>query len=456
MSVKKWITVLLALLICMLAVAQAEESPFTGYWELDSLEYDGRNANAADLSFGVTLVIRGDGTMIFALAEDQFVTEQLTAEESATGWKGYPTLESMSPMYISFDGRLCFTLNGEMVVRMRRSQPAGDPVTGAWTIDHAYKNGERQSRDTLRDIGLTVEEDQFGVLSINGKCIHVRLFLRDGELVVLRDDGHVYPATLSEDGQILSLDLTTTEGSAWTLVLTRPAQAETTETEQLPVQTVPAEAENPFLGMWVSTSASVEGRQFVPDQLITLRIDGESGVLSLGDDTSGCRLEYVRDEAGQIVRCNVSDNSDMTASCTIGADGLLVMAMDGDSGRALVYMARDTAEEPASQPVQQPEALSAATSAFDGTWVLTEVRMNGVSHAPEQLGMEGTLRITGESARYTVGKENTLGLVTELEDGLSLYCRSGEYRFVTDEAGNLCQEAQSFGLTVTLCFTRQP
>lgn len=335
---KKWIAAVLALLCCMALGACAEETPFTGYWELDSLVYGSHEVSAANLSFGVTMVIREDGTMIFALAEDQFVTERLTAEETDAGWLGHSTLTSLSALTIDAQGRLCFRLNDEMDVRMSRAEAPGDPVTGVWTIDHAFRNGELQTRDTLRSIGLTVEADQFGVLMVNDRSISVRLFLRDGGLVVLRNDGHVYPATLSEDGQTISLDLTTTEGSAWTLVLARGAEE----------------------------PAAPEG----------------------------------------------------TAT---------------------------------AQPGQ-----TAGTAGFDGTWVLAEVCMNGRAHAPADLGMEGLLRIMGESARYTVGTENTLGLVTMTETGLTLHCRSGEYHFVLNEAGQLCQEAQSFGLTVTLCFTRQP
>lgn len=335
---KKWIAVLLALLCFMALGARAEETPFTGYWELDSLVYGSHEVSASNLSFGVTMVVREDGTLIFALAEDQFVTERLTAEESAAGWLGHSTLNSMSALTIDGEGRLCFRLNDEMDVRMYRTEAPGDPVVGEWTIDHAFKNGELQSRDTLRNIGLTVEPDQFGILLVNDRSIGVRVFLREDELVVLRSDGYVYPAALSEDGQSISLDLTTTEGSAWTLVLVRKAQE-------------PAAAE----------------------------------------------------------------------------------------------------ESSASQPGQSAEAAG-----FDGTWTLTEVRMNGRSHTPADLGMEGLLRIMGESARYTVGTENVLGLARITETGLTLYCSSGEYHFTFNEAGQLCQEAQSFGLTMTLCFTRQP
>lgn len=335
---KKWITMLLALLCLMAFGVRAEETPFTGYWELESLVYGSHEVSASNLSFGVTIVVREDGTLIFALAEDQFVTEHLTAEETAAGWRGHSTLSSMSALTIDDKGRLCFRLNEEMDVRMHRAEVPGDPVVGEWTIDHAFRNGEMQTRDTLRNIGLTVEPDQFGVLRVNDRSIGVRLFLREGELVVLRSDGFVYPATLSEDGQSISLDLTTTEGSAWTLVLVRKTQ-ESSE-----------------------------------------------------------------------------------------------------------------AEEPATSLSGQ----SAEAAGFDGTWILAEVRMNDRSHAPADLGMEGLLRITGESARYTVGKENALGLVKTTESGLTLYCSSGEYHFTLNEAGQLCQEAQSFGLTLTLCFTRQP
>lgn len=452
---KKWITVLLALLMCAALCAQAEKTPFTGYWELDSLEFDGSNVGVSELSFGVTLVIREDGTLLFALAEDQFVTELLTAEETSTGWRGRSTLSNMSPMYIDIMGRLCFTLNGDMVVRLNRSEPPGDPVVGEWTIDHAYKNGVLQSRDTLRDIGLTVAEDQFGLLNINGKYISVRLFMRDGELVVLRDDGHVYPATLGEDGQSLSLDVTTTEGSAWTLVLTRSEAAPEAEPESF----LAAPGENPFQGLWSSVSASLRGKPVRLKVAVTLRIDGENGLLTMDGDTGRCAVTYDYDEEGRIVGCTISDNSDMTGRCIIGADGLLVMELDGDDGQVLLTMAQE-APEPAADPAPQSTAgagiAPAASSGYDGEWVLTAVVMNGRSHIPADLGMEGVLRVTGESARYKVGAENTLGLVTTAEDGLVLHCRSGEYRFVLNEEGQLCQQTQSFGLTVTLCFTRQP
>lgn len=448
---KRWFAAVLAALLLLgcAALAEAEgREAFVGIWELDSLELNGEHVRAEQLSFGVTVSIRADDTMVFALAEEEFLLEQVSYRQDGDGWVCTSTLAAMSPMRVDGDGLLYYTLTNDgsvMSVWMRPAQPAGDPVTGLWTIDHAYQDGEYQARTTLRDITMTIEADQYGVLNVNGKRVDVRLFLREGEPVLLRADGYVYPSRLLEDG-MLSFDLVTTQGSAWTLVMRREEQAG---------EAAAAPAENPFVGSWNALTSTYGGYEValktVGLQRVQLVFTDSRAELVIDGSRISCEVTWQYGADGQIEGCTVRDGSEIGLECTIDGQGRLQAAMNGSSGTVTLVMERMEPEASAGEENTQ----TVEPQGYDGLWTLTHVRLNGAELPAAEMGMGGTLRITGETARYTVGDENALGVVTLTQEGLTVTSRSGEYRFVLDDAGQLCQESTSFGLRLTMCFTRE-
>ncbi len=345
---KKWLLILLTVLLLFSGVlwAQAEgREDFVGYWVLDGLDNGDGYISHESLSFTVIISIREDDTMVFCLKDTAFMIKPVTFQQDAEGWCcKAPDIGDLTVMRIDDQGRLyCALINGgRMDVWMRRTQPPGDPVVGSWTIDHAYRDGEYQSRDMLRDISMEIGADQFGVLRVNAREIPVYLYIRDGELIMMDDNGDLYPARMGEDGDSLSFDLVSTEETSWTLGLVRVPAA--------PAGAAPA----------------------------------------------------------------------------------------------------------TPQPTAAPQAPAAAPTGYDGMWTVTAVLLNGMEMDAQTMGVSGTLRVMGESARYTVGDVNALGVVTLMDTGLTVSCRDAEYVFVMDDAGTLLQTVQGPGLTMTLCFTRQP
>lgn len=575
-GMKKWITAALLVLLALMLVSGAQgegRDAFLGCWELDSLERDGQYISRRALSFTVYVSIREDDTMAFNLNNEQFTICDVRYEQVDGEWVCRADM-AISEMYINEEGQLVFTLDSGMKTWMNHAESDPDGVAGLWTIDHAYRDGTYQSRSELRDITLLVGPDQYGVLTVNDKTIDVKLYLQDGKPVLLQRDGSVFPSTLSGDGQLLTFDLETTQGTAWSLALRRDAAAvpgQTPAVEATPVQT----ADNPFEGTWTTIRSSVNGHEvalsavgltqvklvFSGDQ-VTLVVDdspstypveyitgadgrvngcvlvddsekvdvdcafdaqghllmnmyGDDGVvvfemtkeaqapaaqsapatsspfagtwsalhatiggrevslasagltqvklifsgdqvtLVVDDSRVTYPLEFTRDGSGSVTGCTFKDRnatSQVYVDCCFDAQGRLLMNMHGDSG--VITLVMECEEAPVQTPAEEP--AQEAPQGYDGEWTLTHVVINGRMTPAESAGLNGTLRISGETARYIVGAENALGVVTITDGGLTLTSRTAEHVFTVNEAGQLCQQAESFGMTVTLCFTRQP
>lgn len=93
-----------------------------------------------------------------------------------------------------------------------------------------------------------------------------------------------------------------------------------------------------------------------------------------------------------------------------------------------------------------------AGAEYDGTWNLVQVERGGQIILASQLGLSGTLVVTGSSASYTMDADTLAGMVTYGETGMTVVTRGGSMKFTLNGEGFLCRNTLLDGDSVVLRF----
>lgn len=443
---KKLLTALLAVLLFILgaAYAQAEgREDFIGYWELDELMSGGRLTERGSLSFNVVISIREDGLLVFSLDDAGFFFEKpvFVPAEDGKGWIcRFEDDAQITDLVIDETGRLHYALlNGERLdVWMIRTQPPENPMCGEWTVDHAYRDGQMVPRSGLKDIGLKLEADGFGMLTISDKQAAVRLAMVNGAPELNSGDGEKYAVRLNGDAGTLEIDMEIAGGEKVTLVLVRVEQ----------------QAAAAFRGGWhvVGAERNGEAAPLSGDtQRITLAFSGEKALLTMGESSGECAVTYAPDTDGE-PGCTLKDGSSMNVQCTINAQGQLVMEMKDGGNVVRIFMERDEATE----------RTTAAENPFNGLWNATISSMNGEKIPLDSVGLQKvTLEIRDGECRLTVN-EDAGGCAAAYEygpDGVPVSCTLRDNSSINavctiDESGVLYVKIVGDAGTLTLHMER--
>ena len=107
-----------------------------------------------------------------------------------------------------------------------------------------------------------------------------------------------------------------------------------------------------------------------------------------------------------------------------------------------------------SAPVVEEPATEVPVVAFNGdftgTWYVVYVEEAGQLTAVATRGVTGTLTVYVESARWTLGKNSALGVVSRTDSALRMTTVDGDYTFTRNEHGYLCLPTTMNGTAVVL------
>lgn len=151
-------------------------------------------------------------------------------------------------------------------------------------------------------------------------------------------------------------------------------------------------------GTWVLTGVEVDGIQFGPNGLAYLEISMElilnaDGTMEI-DSSVGYQSGTWRSSVTGIF-INLGDGENQLTY----ADGVLSMAMNGG-----LYMFTREGAAPAIDDTPKPVTILSGVqpSAFEGTWLMTEMSVYGVTASPLDFGLELTLVLSGGQCVLTM------------------------------------------------------
>ena len=315
-AVKKWLSVLAALVLLLLAgtVAAEETLPgpedFRGNWELYSISLMGVTLNRSDLSYNVVCNIHGDDTATFAMREKYFIAPVSYGEGACLLHEG----SEATRLTLDAEGMLCLTMTSDgvkMNLRLQRaaaSEPAEEiaPLVGRWELDSATAMGLHLSEADTGTVVATIYHDQYGQLQLGGETLGLRLQVDRGAVVMLAE-GVRSPVSLDGEGRMVIRWQDGTEGTAITLTLLRvPTAWEATAAQELAR----------FTGVWQAVRTRVMGAEFpLGADALRLEITGETALLVTGGAEHACTVAW-------------SDGA-----CVLETDGVRCRGVIGDDGQ---------------------------------------------------------------------------------------------------------------------------
>lgn len=446
----------------------AQIAAWEGAWELAEVTMSG-NTLPAEVLTQYSMVVYGDGFgtlhlggmgAAFRLWEEDGVVKGIDAEDMTfTAWNDE-------------QGRLCLEMpDADLTIVCRRTEaeqaPAAEaespavpaaseenPFIGQWQGVNVSLMGMEFDLEAagLGDISLRIEQDMAYIVmgGEDGSCPTLYegdtcVFTNGTESIVCTiEDGYMY-MTLDVDGAAVRVKMERVGGEA--------APAESAEAEET-TETVQTAAASSFDGAWIVQGYELMGLELDAADVgmsITLVIQGDQAEMDVDGEVLHC-LVSVNGSA-----CTLYDDSDDTIECVLTEEGVLLMDMESDGVSLTVKMVRDGDAPAVLQTPAATESPAASTpvEGFDGLWNVAYVDKNGVLTPAAELGVTGSLKVSGDSARYTFGEKNLLGILTIGETELSLTTREGDMDFTLNAQGYLCHETQMDGAQVVVYFLRE-
>ena len=446
-------------------------NPFIGQWESVSATLMGMEFSMDDLGIGnISLRVEQDMAYIVLAGEN---------DSCPTRYEGDTLVFTNGTERIVCtveDGWLYMAMTVEGVslrVKMQRmggavaetpAEPVANPdFDGTWKPQTYLILGMELPADTVDlSVTLTIAGDA-ATLDVDGEVMPCSVTY-DGNVCILGDStGDTLEAVLDENG-LLSMDLEA-DGIVMTMKLFRECGAPVVDEPVVdspvvdapvvdaPVVDEPATDEpvavDDFNGDWALAQVERRGSIVSAGQLGlsgSLLVTGSSARYTFGTQSmlglvegDGTTLKLVGREA---------------YTFTLNAQGLLTLPATVDGEAVVLRFSRDGVPEVEEPAADAPATGTPATvEGYDGTWELVQVERQGSVVPAQQLGLSGTLTVTGGSARYILDGDSMLGLVTTTETGLTLVVRGTRMEF-TLENGYLCRRTLMDGDVVVLRFYR--
>lgn len=178
-----------------------------------------------------------------------------------------------------------------------------------------------------------------------------------------------------------------------------------------------------YTGTWVMTGLEFDGIRFGPNALVYMELNMELILNADGTMEIDSSLGY-QSGTWRLSTTGIFINPGDGETQLTYADGVLTMAVDGEQ-----YMFTREGAAPAVDDTPKPVTILSGVqpSAFEGTWLMSEVQTYGVIVSPSDIGLEMTLVLSGgqcvltmrcdgdtdvDTLTYTVTEESTCTVLT--------------------------------------------
>ena len=450
----------------------APMADWPGEYELVSVSMGGQSMPTSALS-QYEMRIYEDGFGMFSLGKVK-ASFRMWEEDGAI--RGIDKNDARFEAWINENGELCIRMIEEgLVIVGRRKTPAQQPVAET-VVSAASDNpflGEWQSVGvvlmgvelSLPDLGmeemqLRIEPDMAYIRrgDSEGSCAT----RYEGDVLVFTNGTERIDCTVEDGWLYMSMNV---DGVNLRVKMERVGAVPAAPASPvLPAETPAASVTttSPFDGVWRPQAYLFMGVEMPAESVdlsVELVISGSAAMMDVSGEVVQCYVAYDGNT------CTLYDDSESNIACVLGEDGRLSVELESDGLMMTMMMVRDgtapEVEEPAAEepvieiPVVEEPAIEVPTAedGFDGTWTLVQAVRDGEIVAAGQLGLTGSLVVTGSSARYTLGSESMLGLVSIDGTTLKLVGRSS-YTFTLNAQGLLQMETTVDGETLTLRFSR--